>query len=121
MPIKRRPGFSLSLMVLLLCASAAQSVAQTYNLADLGTLSGNTVSKAYALNNAGSAAGTSSNPTGAIAVMFSSGKAISISTLGSDVSVATAMSGTAKIAGYNIFDSNPNSEFQAFLYNNGSM
>src|SRR5450755_628862 len=121
MPISRTYGISMLLVALLLCASAAQSVAQTYNVADLGTLPGNSVSKAYAVNNAGGAAGTSSNPTGAIAVMFSSGTATSISTLGSDVSVATAISGTAEIAGYNIFYSNPNSEFQAFVYSNGSM
>ena len=121
MPTMRTSGISMLLVALLLCASAAQSVAQTYNVADLGTLSGNRVSKAYALNNAGEAAGTSSNPTGAIAVLFSGGKATSINTLGSDVSVATAMSGSAEIAGYNIFYSNPNPEFQAFLYSNGSM
>jgi probable HAF family extracellular repeat protein len=121
MPTTRRSEISLLLVALLLCASAVQSVAQTYNLADLGTLSGNSVSKAYSLNNGGEAAGTSSSPTAAIAVMFSGGKTTSISTLGSDVSVATAMSGSAEIAGYNIFYSNPNSEFQAFLYSNGSM
>ena len=121
MPISRIYGISMLLVALLLCASAAQSVAQTYNVADLGTLSGNSVSKAYAVNNAGVAAGTSSNPTGAIAVMFSSGTATSINTLGSDVSVATAISGTGEIAGYNIFYSNPNSEFQAFVYSNGNM
>lgn len=121
MSTMRTYGISMLLVALLLCASAAQSVAQTYNVADLGTLSGNSVSKAYAVNNAGQAAGTSSNPTGAIAVMFGGGKATSINTLGSDVSVATAMSGTAEIAGYNIFYSDPISEFQAFLYSNGSM
>jgi probable HAF family extracellular repeat protein len=121
MPTTRRSGISFLLVALLLCASAVQSVAQTYNVADLGTLSGNSVSKAYALNNAGGATGTSSSPTAAIAVMFSGGKTTSISTLGSDVSVATAMNDSAEIAGYNIFYSNPNSEFQAFLYSNGKM
>jgi hypothetical protein len=113
MPTMRRSGTSLLSVALLLCASAVRSVAQTYNVVDLGTLSGNSVSKAYALNNGGEAAGTSSSPTAAIAVMFSGGKTTSISTLGSDVSVATAMSGSAEIAGYNIFYSSPNPEFQA--------
>src|ERR1035438_7759122 len=81
MPTMRTSGISMLLVALLLCASVAQSVAQTYNVADLGPLSGNRVSKAYALNNAGEAAGTSSNPTGAIAVLFSGGKATSINTL----------------------------------------
>jgi probable HAF family extracellular repeat protein len=121
MPIMRTSGFSMLLMALFLCAGAAMSLAQTYNVADLGTLSGNSVSQGYALNDTGEAAGTSSDPTGAIAVMFSGGRATSISTLRSDVSVATAMSGTGEVVGYNIFYSNPNSEFQAFLYSNGSM
>jgi len=109
------------LATLWLCASVAQSVAQTYSVTDLGTLSGNSVSKAYALNNAGEAAGTSSSPTAAIAVMFSGGKATSINTLGANVSVATAINGSGEIVGYNIFYSTPNPEFQAFLYDNGSM
>jgi probable HAF family extracellular repeat protein len=121
MPTMKRSGLSLLFVALLLCASAVQGVAQLYNVADLGTLSGNSVSNAYALNNAGEAVGTASSPTAAIAVMFSGGKTTSISTLGSDVSVATAMSGAAEIAGYNIFDSNPTSGFQAFLYSNGRM
>ena len=114
-------GISFLLLTLSLYASIAQGAAQTYNLTDLGTLPGNKVSKAYALNNAGQGAGTSSNPTGAIAVIFSGGKATSVNTLGADVSVATAMNDSSEIAGYNIFYSNPNPEFQAFLYSNGSM
>jgi len=53
--------------------------------------------------------------------MFSAGKAMSINTLGADVSVATAINVSGQMAGYNIFYSNPNSEFQAFLYSNGAM
>jgi probable HAF family extracellular repeat protein len=121
MPTVKLYGISLLLMTLSLCASTTQGAAQTYNLTDLGTLSGNNVSKAYALNHAGQGAGTSSSPTGAIAVMFSGGKVTSINTLAADVSVATAMNGSSQIAGYNIFYSNTNSEFQAFLYSNGSM
>lgn len=121
MPTMRKSGISLLLMALSLCASAAQGAAQTYHLTDLGTLSGNKVAKAYALNSAGQAAGTSSGPTAAIAVMFSGGKATSINTLAADVSVATAMNGSSEIVGYNIFYSNPNAEFQAFLFSNGSM
>jgi probable HAF family extracellular repeat protein len=120
MATMRKFGTSMLLVPLVLCASAAQSLAQTYNVIDLGTLSRNGVSKAYALNNAGEATGTSSNPTAAIAVLFSGGKTTNINTLAADVSVATAMNGTAEVAGYNIY-SDLNSEFQAFLYSNGSM
>ena len=35
--------------------------------------------------------------------------------LGADVLVATAISGSGQAAGYNIFDSNPNPIFRAFL------
>jgi len=121
MPTKRTVRCSIMLTVLSLFASRAQSVAQTYTVMDLGTLSGNSVSKAYALNNVGEAAGTSSSPTAAIAVMFSGGKATSISTLGGSVSVATAINGSGEIVGWNFFDSNPNFNPQAFLYRNGSM
>jgi probable HAF family extracellular repeat protein len=120
MATMRKFGTSM-LLPLVLCASVAQSVAQTYNVTDLGTLSGNGVSKAYALNNAGEATGTSSNPTAAIAVLFSGGKTTNINSLSADVSVATAMNGTAEVAGYNIFDTDPNPQSQAFLYSNGSM
>ena len=116
-----RSTCSIVLAALSLFASAAHSIAQTYTVTDLGTLSGNLVSKAYALNNAGEAAGTSSNPTAAIAVMFSGGKATSISTLGGSVSVATAINGSGEIVGWNFFYSNPNFDPQAFLYSNGSM
>ena len=102
-------------------ACEAHAAAQQYTVTDLGTLSGNKVSVAYGLNNSGEAAGTSSNPTGAIATMFSGGKAASVNTLGADVSVATAMNGSGQIAGYNFFYSNPNFNPQAFLYSSGSM
>jgi len=121
MPTTRKVRCAIMLMVLSLFASQALSVAQTYKVTDLGTLSGNLVSKAYALNNAGEAAGTSSNPTAAIAVMFNGGKATSISTLGSNVSVATAINGSGEIVGWNFFYSNPNFDPQAFLYSNGTM
>jgi probable HAF family extracellular repeat protein len=53
--------------------------------------------------------------------MFSGGKATSISTLGSSVSLANAINGSGEIAGWNSYDSNPNFDPQAFLYSNGSM
>ena len=116
-----RSRCSIVLAALSLFASAAHGIAQTYTVTDLGTLSGNRVSKAYALNNPGVAAGTSSSPTAAIAVMFSGGKATSISTLQGSVSVATAINGSGQIVGWNSFNSNPNFDPQAFLYSTGSM
>jgi probable HAF family extracellular repeat protein len=112
---------SMMLTTLWLCASASQSTAQTFIINDLGTLSGNSVSKASALNDAGEAAGISETPSASIATMFSGGKATSISTLGSSVSLANAINGSGEIAGWNSYDSNPNFDPQAFLYSKGSM
>src|ERR1022692_1278460 len=114
-------GMSVMLATLWLCASAAQSTAQTYTITDLGTLPGNSVSKAHALNDAGEAAGVSETPTAAIATMFRGGKATSISTLGSSVSVANAINGSGEIAGWNSYNSNVTFDPQAFIYSNGSM
>ena len=114
-------GWQVMLVALGSLVCGAHAGAQQYIVTDLGTLSGNTVSTAYAVNNSGEVAGTSSTPTAAIATMFNGGRATSVSTLGSNVSVATAINGSGGIVGYNIFYSNPNSEFQAFVYNNGSM
>jgi probable HAF family extracellular repeat protein len=112
---------TVALAALTLCVFASQSVAQTYTLTDLGTIAGNSVSTGYALNSTGQAAGTSSTPTGAIAVLFSNSKVTDISTLGSNVSVATGINSSGEIVGWNDFYSNPNFDPQAFLYSNGSM
>jgi probable HAF family extracellular repeat protein len=109
------------LALLCLVISVVPGAAQQYSLTDLGTLPGDGVSKAYALNDAGEAAGVSETPTAAIATLFSGGKATSISTLGSSVSVANGINTTGQIAGWNSFNSNPTFEPQAFLYSNGSM
>jgi probable HAF family extracellular repeat protein len=114
-------GMSMMLATLWRCASASQSTAQTYTITDLGTLSGDTVSQAYALNNTGEAAGVSSTPTAAIATIFSGGKATSIGTLGSSVSLATAINNSGEIAGWNSYDSSASFDPQAFIYSNGSM
>jgi uncharacterized membrane protein len=63
------------LAALWLCTSATPSDAQQYTVTDLGTLPGNSVSQASALNDAGEAAGVSVTSTAAIATMFSGGNA----------------------------------------------
>jgi probable HAF family extracellular repeat protein len=117
----RKSGISLMLAAFGLCTSAAPSAAQQYTVTDLGTLSGNSVSTASALNDAGQAAGVSESPTAAIATIFSGGNATSISTLGSSVSLANAINNSGEIAGWNSYNSNSNFDPQAFLYSNGSM
>ena len=119
--ITRKSRVSVMFAVFWLCASASQSTAQTYTIADLGTLLENSVSKAYALNDSGEAAGVSETPTAAIATMFSGGKATSISTLGSSVSYANAINNSGEIVGWNSYDSNANFDPQAFIYSNGTM
>jgi probable HAF family extracellular repeat protein len=119
--IATKLGYPSASILLCLLACAASAAAQQYTVTDLGTLAGNSVSKASALNASGVAAGVSSTPTAAIATMFSGGKATSISTLGSSVSVANAINLSGEIAGWNSFDSSANFDPQAFLYSNGSM
>src|ERR1700733_10313734 len=109
------------LAALCLFASTSQSPAQTYTITDLGTLPGNTISQAFALNDAGEVAGVSETPTAAIATLFSGGKATSISTLGGSVSPANAINATGEIAGWNSFSSSASFDPQAYLYSNGSM
>ena len=49
----KKTALAVVLAVPLLCASTSLSAAQTYTVTDLGTISGNSVSTGYALNNAG--------------------------------------------------------------------
>ena len=120
MPATRKFGLPLTLAMFCLLAWAAPSAAQQYTLTDLGTLPGNSVSKASALNDAGEAVGVSDTPTAAIATIFSGGKATNIDTSGSGVSLANAINRAGEIAGWNS-ESNTNFDPQAFLYSDGSM
>jgi probable HAF family extracellular repeat protein len=105
-----------------LMASASISSAQNYNITDLGAVAGEKVSNGYGLNDAGQAVGVSSSPSGAIATLFSSGKALNLGTLEPlDVSVATAINASGEAAGYEPFSSDPNNTFHAWLYINGSL
>jgi probable HAF family extracellular repeat protein len=113
-------GRRLFLIVLVLLVNAAHLQAQSYAIADLGALPGNNTSKAYGLNNLGQAVGISDSGA-ATATLFRNGTATNMNTLNADVSVATCISGSTQAAGYNIFYSNPNLIFRAFLYGNGGM
>jgi probable HAF family extracellular repeat protein len=105
-----------------LLASTARLPAQSYNLTDLGAVPGEKVSGGYGVNDLGQAAGVSSNPNGAIATLFSNGKAINLGTLEPlDVAVATAINGSGEVAGYEFFSSTANNVSHAFLYSNGTM
>jgi probable HAF family extracellular repeat protein len=113
-------GRRLFLIALILLANAARLPAQSYAIADLGALPGNSTSRAYGLNNLGQAVGVSDSGA-AIATLFRNGTATNMNTLNAGVSVATCISGSSLAAGYNIFSSNPNPTFRAFVYGNGGM
>lgn len=106
-------GISILLAVLWLCASAVQSVAQTYTLTDLGTLSGNTTSQALAFNNAGVAVGDSYDPSTISGVIFYSGRVIGI------VGTPTAINRSGEIAGF--YTPKGASVADAYLYSGGSL
>ena len=63
-----------------LLAGPIPSPAQTYNITDLGAVSGESVSAGYGLNKSGQAAGVSSSPNGDIATLFNNGKASNLGT-----------------------------------------
>ena len=113
---------SAGLFAIALLAATAASPAQNYNITDLGAVPGQAVSKGYAVNDLGQATGVSENPHGAIATLFSNGKASSLGTLEPlDATIATAINRSGEIVGYEPFSSDPNNTFHAFLYSNGSM
>jgi probable HAF family extracellular repeat protein len=113
---------SAGFLAIALMAATAASRAQNYNITDLGAVLGQNVSKGYALNDLGQAAGVSETPYGAIATLFSNGKASSLGTLEPlDVAIATAINRSGQVVGYEPFSSDPNNTFHAFLYSTGSM
>jgi probable HAF family extracellular repeat protein len=98
------------------------SQAQSYTITDLGTVSGESTSSGYALNESGQAAGASSNPNGDIATMFSGSKAIDLGTLEPlDVSVATSINGSGEVAGFEPFSSTSTDTDHAWVYSNGAL
>jgi probable HAF family extracellular repeat protein len=101
------------LAALCLFVPAAQSVAQTYTVTDLGTFSGNTISQASALNNAGEAVGDSYDPSIFHGVIFRGGKVTSL------VGTPTAINGLGEIAGF--YTPNGASRPDAYLYTGGSV
>src|SRR5512136_299341 len=107
--------FAISLMA----STAVQASTPTYSLADLGALSGDSKSIGFGLNDGGQAVGDSSNPTAAIATLFSNGKAVSLGTLGGDVSLALAINSVGQITGRSTIPGE--TQFHAFLYSNGVM
>jgi hypothetical protein len=70
----------LFLIVVVVLVNAARLQAQSYGIADLGALPGNSTSKAYGLNNLGQAAGVSDSGA-AIATLFRNGTATNMNTL----------------------------------------
>jgi hypothetical protein len=103
-----KSGLCLALLALCYFARTVPAAAQSYTITDLGALQGtklgnDSTSSPYGLNNLGEAVGTSSNPSAAIATLFSNGTATSLGFLdaqvGDDVSIANAINDTGDIAG----------------------
>jgi uncharacterized membrane protein len=69
----RKSELCVAAITLFLLASNAALHAQVCGITDLGTLPGINKSVAYGLNDLGQAVGVSSNPTAAIAMLFSNG------------------------------------------------
>lgn len=114
--------YSSALAAIALLTGAAPSQAQTYTLKDLGAAPGESVSVGYGLNEMGQAAGTSSAPSGAMATLFSNGLATNLGTLEpNDVAIATGISRTTEVVGYEFFSSTPNNTSHAFVYSNGRL
>ena len=112
--------FIISLFAISLMANAVvQASTPTYTLTDLGALSGDSKSVGFGLNDGGQAVGDSSNPTAAIATLFSNGKAVNLGSLGGDVSLATSINSVGQITGRSTIPGE--TQFHAFLYNNGVM
>jgi probable HAF family extracellular repeat protein len=105
-----------------LLANATQLLAQTYTLTDLGAVAPETVSQGYGLNSVGQAAGTSSNPNGAIATLFSHGQAFNLGLLeANDVSVATAINDSTEVVGFEYFSSTAANTPHAWGFSNGKL
>jgi probable HAF family extracellular repeat protein len=102
-----------------LVAVTSHLLAQSYSVKDLGAVAGDSTAAGYGLNKSGQAAGTSSNPSAAIATLFSNGKAISLDNNSSDVSIATAINGNGEVVG-RFYDLAVSSLFHAFVSSNGT-
>jgi probable HAF family extracellular repeat protein len=89
-----KSGVSTLSATLWLCASAVHGISQTYTVTDLGTLSGNTISQALALNHAGVAVGDSYDPSTLSGVIFSAGRVTRIA------GTPTAINNSGEIAGF---------------------
>jgi len=84
----RNVGRRLLLIGLVLLLNVGRLQAQSYGIADLGALPGNSTTKAYGLNNLGQAVGISDSGA-AIATLFRNGTDTNMNTLNASVSVAT--------------------------------
>jgi len=88
-------------------------------MTDLGTLPGDSDSRALAVNNAGQVVGYSNTPNGIVrAVLWDRGRITNLGTLGGTYSIATAISNQAHAAG---FSADATGAVHAFLWAEGRM
>ena len=90
-----------------------------YNVINLGTLPGGTISIANGINNSGQVVGYSGSSNGPRAFLYSNGIMTDLGTLpGGTVSNATAINDSGQVVGNS---DGSNSTIRAFLYSNGTM
>jgi len=103
---------------------ATPAFAQTYTIADLGTLGTNSngsYSVAYCINGSGQVAGESSAPSSQMsdpAFLYSNGQLINIGTLGGESGQPRGINTSGQIAGYSTLATG---SYRAFLYTGGQM
>ena len=105
---------------LLVIATASLSVAQTYSMTDLGTISGMDYSVGRAINASGQTTGASGRNDSYIAHAFlnTSGSYLDLGTLGGDSAVGNGVNASGEIAGYS---TNSHNAYRAFISNGDSL
>ena len=103
---------------------SSPAMAQTYTVADLGTLGANdrgSYSQAFCINSTGQVAGQSSASSSSMtdpAFLYVNGQLTSLGTLGGEYGQARGINTSGQIAGYSTLASG---SYRAFLYTGGQM
>jgi probable HAF family extracellular repeat protein len=120
MGMKVFAGHRIHVFLLFLATASALSVAQTYTVTDLGTISGGNFSWAHAVNASGEVTGAAGNINSNISDIFlySSGAITSLGTLGGNTGIGNGINSTGQIAGY---ATNSSGTYRAFVATDGKL
>src|SRR5438046_2729115 len=116
-----------TLRLLLLTLLSALSLAPTLNaiaqpryiITDLGTLPGDYESHAFAINNKGQVAGSSTGEVGPQALLYTGGKMRGLGTLGGASSLAFGINNKGAVVGQSAYQNT--SEIHGFVYDGGPL